>query len=472
MPQKAFNQLLFSLIFSFILILPVSANAQAMFFRSANVGDSAAIAVETAPVFQKPERHTLLTDTATLFRALEDVDSFMDSINPADYKQLMAAQPLPHYLFMPAVYTGFEYGDDYKPFDAELSGVESLRWAEEGEAMKRRIRELKRALFFGSPELVPYNINTLPEAPKHFNAVVDPTEHTIVIHETTGTRDIAPTLHASEVKKTHWLRTFNALLQFSQAYISPNWYQGGNNNLNMLANILYNVKLNPEFHPNLLFETTAQYKLGMNSAPDDSIHNYNISDDLFQVNSTFGVKAAKRWYYSLTAQFKTQLLNSFETNSHKLRSAFLSPGELTAGIGMTYNYANAKKTCTFDASIAPLSYSLKTCIDRDIDPALYDIEPGRIIKHSFGSSVELKLFWKICYNISFSSRLFAFTNYESAQADWENKLSFDINRFLSTQVYAHVRYDTNTPKCEDANWKKLQVKEILSIGFAYKFSSI
>lgn len=139
---------------------------------------------------------------------------------------------------------------------------------------------------------------------------------------------------------------------------------------------------------------------------------------------------------------------------------------------MTYNYANAKKSFTFDASIAPLSYNMKTCINDRIDAALYGIEEGRKVVNNFGSSAELKLYWKICYNIAFTSRLFAFTDYNSAQMDWENTLAFEINRFLTTQIYAHARYDTATPACDDPSWKKLQVKEILSIGFSYKFSSI
>ena len=241
----------------------------------------------------------------------------------------------------------------------------------------------------------------------------------------------------------------------------------------MLAHVIYNVKLNSEYHPNLLFETTAQYKLGINNAPNDSIHNYNITDDLFQVNTTFGIKAAKRWYYSFTGQFKTQLLNSYNTNSHNLRSAFMSPGELTVGIGMTYNYANAKKTFTFDASLAPLSYGLKTCINHRLSPTSYGIDDGRITKHNFGSSAEIRLFWKICNNINFNSRIFAFSNYDSFQADWENTLSFIINRFLTSQINFNARYDTLTPYYKDhPDWKKLQIKEILSIGFSYKFSSI
>ena len=283
----------------------------------------------------------------------------------------------------------------------------------------------------------------------------------------------APTIEAEKVKRRHWINTFNASLQFSQAYVSPNWYQGGNNNLNALGQIYYNVKLNEVFHPNLLFETTMQYKLGMNNAPDDSIHAYNISDDLFQINTTFGVKAAHRWYYSLTGQFKTQLLNSYKSNTHSLKSSFLSPGELTAGLGMTYAYKNKDKTFTFDASLAPVSYNLKTCINTRMNPENYGIEVGHKTVSHFGSTGELKLSWRMARNILLTSRVFAFSDYESFQADWENTLAFEINRFLTTQIYCHARYDTRTPYDPDEEkWKKLQIKEIFSIGFAYKFSSL
>lgn len=139
---------------------------------------------------------------------------------------------------------------------------------------------------------------------------------------------------------------------------------------------------------------------------------------------------------------------------------------------MTYNYANAKRTFTFDASIAPLSYNMKMVLNDKVRPQNFGVDEGHKTKHNFGSNTELKIYWKICYNISFSSRLFAFTNYDSAYADWENRLTFDINRFLTTNIFCNARYDTNTPKCDDPSWHKLQVKEIISVGFSYKFNSI
>ncbi len=378
---------------------------------------------------------------------------------------------LPDVFFMPAIYDRYTF---FKPLEVgeEVHGDNpAMRWIEDYEVLDRQMNGLRHHLFYTHPEAVRYNLGMLPAPPPVYQVVLDPADYTITLRQVEKTPD-APTIVAEEVKKRHWIRTFTASLQFSQAYVSPNWYQGGNNNLNALGQLYYNVKLNDAFHPNLMFETTAQYKLGMNNAPDDSIHSYNISEDVFQVNTTFGVKAVKRWYYSFTGQFKTQLLNSYKSNSHDLVSSFLSPGELTAGVGMTYNYANKPKTFSFYASIAPVSYNLKTCISERINPETYGIEAGHKSVSKFGSSAELKLSWKISYNISFNSRIFAFTDYDSFQADWENTLAFEINRFLTTQIYAHLRYDTLTPHVEDTNWKKLQVKEIFSIGFAYKFASI
>ena len=89
----------------------------------------------------------------------------------------------------------------------------------------------------------------------------------------------------------------------------------------------------------------------------------------------------------------------------------------------------------------------------------------------YGSSGEGKLQWQMCDNISLRSRLFVFSDYDYIQSDWENTLQFTINRFLSTQIYVHMRYDSSSPVIEDTDWHKLQLKEILSIGFTYKFGN-
>ena len=404
--------------------------------------------------------------------AVVEVDStWVALLEEKPLDTLMVHAEIPKYLWLPPVYTSYQYLDNRSPFEPELSGNPAMSWIERGQTLSRRSERVLQNFMVNHPDMVKYNYALMESPPRKFYGTVNPADHSIEIREVEIN---TPDKIEVEVEKRHWIKTFTASLQFSQAYISPNWYQGGNNNLNMLANIYYNVKLNPQYHPNLLFESTMQYKLGIYSAPDDSLRNYSVSEDLLQLNATFGVKAFKHWYYSLTGQFKTQLLNSYVSNTYNMKAAFLSPAELTLGLGMTYNIVSKNKRVTFDASIAPLSYNMRTCIKPDniLSHSDYGIDPNKKFVIEIGSSAEAKLNWKIASNITWLSRLFVFSDYHYAYADWENTLSMQINNFLSTQFYVHARYDTSTPPSDNPHWHNLQLKEILSFGVAYKFSTL
>ena len=351
--------------------------------------------------------------------------------------------------------------------------AQAFEWIDDTNFARLLLDRARQNYMANNPDLIAYNAAWLPEQPDQLNATVDPTQTRISLREQiVGDRRQEVVGEILDVEPTRWIHNFNASVQFSQAYVSPNWYQGGNNSLIMLVNAVYNVKLNQKFYPKYLFDTTISYKLGTNSAPDDTVRTFNISEDLFQINSTFGYKAMRRWYYSVNLQFKTQLLNTYQSNSTQIKSGFLSPGDLNIGVGMTYNYQNPKKTLNFDASIDPLSWRLRTCINNDIDETAYEIKPGRNMVSQYGSSAECKLSWKIAYNIIYTSRLYTFSDYSNFHGDWENTVSFNINRYLTTQIYAHLRYDTSTPRCDDPSWHKLQVKEVLSFGLTYRFSNI
>lgn len=418
--------------------------------------------------------------------------------NPADMLQLLApasdslapgsglqadtsvteivTSPLPGYYFRPVVFSSFQFLDTIR-VQTPLSETEkeldpqTFGWLMTDFYHNDLIRHARQAMVVRTPYLVVYDEASLPEPPKKFEAKVDPTTAKIVIAEIIPEKAPEQKLEAQFYKR-HWLKTFNGSVQFSQAYISPNWYQGGNKNLNMLVNLYYNVKLNPAFHKKLLFESTFQYKLGLNDAPNDDLRDYSVSEDLFQINTLLGYKASKRWYYSTNISFKTQFFKNYKPNTHDLKGAFMSPGELNVGVGMTYNYANPKKTFTLDASISPFSWNMKTCFNKRMNETSFGIDPGKHTVSEYGSSAEGKITWKISDNISMRSRLFVFSDYEYAYGDWENTFMFNINRFLSTQIYVHMRYDSSTPACDDPDWHKFQFKEILSFGFSYKFATI
>lgn len=272
-----------------------------------------------------------------------------------------------------------------------------------------------------------------------------------------------------ELKKIHWLHKVGALLQFSQAYVSPNWYQGGNNYLSLLLGFNWNVTLNQVYHPNILFQSDFSYKLALSSNPSGYKHKYTISEDALQYNLNTGLKAAKNWYYSLNLQFKTQLLNNYEEDSYIRTASFLSPGDLNIGLGMSYNHKNKYNTFQYTLTISPLSYNLKTCISNKVDHATYNIDPDKKVKNEIGSNLEFNMDWQITANISYKTRMFMFSDYHYYLADWQNTFSFAINKFLSTQIFVHLRYDGSTESY--GKWKKFMMREILSFGLSYNFST-
>ncbi|MDE5924160.1 MAG: DUF3078 domain-containing protein [Muribaculaceae bacterium] len=273
-----------------------------------------------------------------------------------------------------------------------------------------------------------------------------------------------------ERHRINWLHSVGGAFQLSQAYISSNWYQGGNNYIAFLFNFNWNVTLNTVYHPNLLFISDLNYKLAVNSNPKGSLHDYSISQDLFQYNLRTGVKAFRKWFYSLNALFKTQFFTNYPDDSMTPNAKILSPMEFNLGLGMTYSTTGRKGNLKFDASISPLSYNLKACPSMKIDHSLFNIGTDRRTASEFGSSAELTLNWQISSNISWKSRLFLFTDYHYFQGDWENTFNFAINRFLSTQLYLHPRFDSSTDR-NATDWHYWQLKEILSFGLSYTFTT-
>lgn len=274
-----------------------------------------------------------------------------------------------------------------------------------------------------------------------------------------------------EQQKKHWLHKFSTGLQFSQAYVSKNWYQGGNSNLMLLYNFYWDVQLNPTYHENQIFQSTVNYKLGINSIEQNAVgRKYSLSEDLFQYNVKYGFKALKKWFYTITGQFKTQFFRNYKTNTDIRTASLFSPADLNLGVGMTYSHQNEKKTFSMSASIAPLSYNLKICLDDEIDHAQFNIKPGHKSHSEIGSSGEVNLTWQASSNVSMRTRLFAFTDYTYFQGNVETTWDFAINKFLSTQIYANLRYDSSSD-FNLSKWHHWMLKEILSFGLTYTFST-
>ena len=377
-------------------------------------------------------------------------------------------------LYAPLVYDHYAADEAAHPA-APASKLYALdagdEWLQEAMENSERAHDVRYRAMIGNPQLVAYNANRLPEAPPEGVIPGDPHQGklTIAPQQITAPEDVTPA-DAPPLQLHNWLHVFNASLQFTQAYISGNWYQGGENNLALLGSINWNCNLNQDMHPNWLFNNALSYKLGVATTHGDSLRNYLINEDKLLFTSQLGYKAVKNWYYSAMLQFTTQFMNNYKTNTRTMTAAFLSPAELNLGLGMTYNYKKADDRM-FTLAIAPLSYNLKYCRNiTDIDPTRFGIDAGHHCKSSFGSNFEAKWLWRFTPNVMLTSRLYMFTNYQYVQGDWENTLDLSIGKYLTTQLYTHLRFDRS--RTRDDDWNYWQFKEILSLGVVYRFATV
>lgn len=265
------------------------------------------------------------------------------------------------------------------------------------------------------------------------------------------------------MRPNFWKKTASASVHFTQNGISDNWYQGGESTNALVSEL--RLTANYDDKQRVQFDNLMELKLGFITAPSDTMHHYKTNADLFHLKSKLGVKAFEKWFYTFEADFKTQFFPNYKTNTNDLVSSFLSPATLDLSLGMDYKLS--KKKLTLSVMTAPLTYKfvyLKN--DSIINPSSFSVEPGHTTANLFGSKVEANMEWKITSDIKWRSKLDYFTTYEKVVANWENTFEFKLNRYLSTKLFLHARYDDGVTLAEDDD-SYFQFKEMLTFGLSY-----
>ena len=97
----------------------------------------------------------------------------------------------------------------------------------------------------------------------------------------------------------------------------------------------------------------------------------------------------------------------------------------------------------------------------------YGIEEGRRTKSDFGSEITIDLKWQITKDIRWKTRMYAYTTYKRMLMEWENTLTFVVNKYISSNLFLYPRFDDSAKR--DDHHGFWQMKEYISLGFNYGF---
>lgn len=269
-------------------------------------------------------------------------------------------------------------------------------------------------------------------------------------------------LQAIKDRSSLWRKDLTTMLQLTQNYITPNWYAGGNSNFAVLAIVKGNLKY--DNHKNFYWESQLEWRLGMNTVSGDSLRKVNTNDDLFRIYTKAGLKAFNKFSYTLSAEFETHFLNTWETNSLVLKTGPLTPIRFNLSLGLDY-----KPLPSLSILLSPVTYKMVFAMDTvHVSPTAFGIAEHQSILNDVGSSIRLDWSYKPVREIALDSKLYFFTNYKRVEVDWEITCDFIINRFFSARLMLHPRYDNTVIRPGDAR-AKMQFKEMVSLGFSHKF---
>ena len=261
-----------------------------------------------------------------------------------------------------------------------------------------------------------------------------------------------------------WTFAGDYYLQFLQNYVSDNWYKGGESNYSLLGRLTMQANYNNK--QKVKWENKLEMRLGYQTSKGDSVHSLKTSDDLIRYTSKLGLQASRKWYYTIQMVAQTQFAHGYKSNDKFVYSDFFSPFNLNLSVGMDYSVDWLNHRLKGSAHLAPLALNWKY-VGREQLATRYGLKEGEHGMTDYGSECTFDLTWQVMDNLKWKTRLWGYTTYKRAEIEWENTLTFQFNRYISSNIFLYPRFDDGAKRKDgDSYW---QFKEFMSIGFSYSF---
>jgi len=262
-------------------------------------------------------------------------------------------------------------------------------------------------------------------------------------------------------------------LNLSQTSLT-NWAAGGQNSIAV----------------NGIFSVFANYKKGKDAWDNSLDLGYGIlkqegntyskkTDDKIDLLSKYGREAFKNFYYAALLNFKTQMDvgYNYPTDSTRIKiSNRFAPAYIIGALGIDY-----KPNAYLSIFVAPLTGKVTIVNDQSLaDAGAFGVDKGKNSKSEFGGYLRM-IYSKNDFknefmkNVSFTTKIDLFSNYmkdpQNVVINWETLIALKVNKYVSVNFNTLLIYDDKI-KIADKNSvikPRVQFKELLGVGFSYKF---
>ncbi|MCX6276144.1 MAG: DUF3078 domain-containing protein [Bacteroidetes bacterium] len=273
---------------------------------------------------------------------------------------------------------------------------------------------------------------------------------------------------------TVWRRGGLIAINFTQVSLT-NWAAGGQNSIsgNGIINYFANYKRGKN-----VWDNNLDLGYGMLIQGSDKARK---SDDKIDFSSKYGREAFSHWYYSALFNFRSQFTPGYNyPNDSTVISNFLAPAYITFALGMDY-----KPNPHFSLFISPAAVRWTIVNDKDLSNAgAFGVDSGEVVETEAGALLKASLNVDLAKNINLSSTVDLFSNYlkdpQNIDVNWQLLLSVKISKYFSASLSTQLIYDDNTTltfyksdnTTVDHTGPGVQFKEVLGIGFSYKFAGV
>ena len=248
-----------------------------------------------------------------------------------------------------------------------------------------------------------------------------------------------------------------------------NWAAGGEKSLSTTALLEFNAnyaKGKSRWNNNLSMAYGSQIQ-GEREA--------RKSDDKFELTSKFGYNTkVDEWFYAALFSMKTQLTEGFEYDendaSTKISDMF-APAYFVYSLGMDYS-----PNKILSIYISPVT-GKTTVVTAPllVEKGVYGLESGEKSLSELGGFVKIEVKANLMKNITLQSKIELFSSYtekpENIDVNWDLLISMKVNKYITTNITTNLIYDDDIDITDkDGNvGPRIQFKEVVSVGFAYKF---